>query len=104
MSNESPIVSFRIPLDVVNRLIAEGKLPEDYNKSALSNLVKDTFLNSIGAEVQKPVDVNDVYSKLSEISERLAALEKAQDINSVNATPKSASTKTKAQTKNSQSA
>lgn len=99
MSNESPIVSFRIPLDVVNRLIAEGKLPEDYNKSALSNLVKDTFLNSIGAEVQKPVDVNDVYSKLSEIFERLAALEKAQGTDNINTLPKGASTKPKTQTK-----
>lgn len=80
-SQESPIVSFRVPLSAIERLRQSGKLKPGYTKSELSNLIKSEWLAIIGEEVPINVDartvdtVNDkvdaVYSKLDEVLELL---------------------------------
>ncbi len=80
-SQESPIVSFRVPLSVVERLQQSGKLKPGYTKSDLSNLIKNEWLANAGEEVPINVDartvdsVNDkvdaVYSRLDEVLQLL---------------------------------
>jgi hypothetical protein len=80
-SQESPIVSFRVPLGVIERLQQAGKLKPGYTKSELSNLIKSEWLAIAGEEVPITVDarsvdaVNDkvdaVYSKLDEVLQLL---------------------------------
>ena len=72
MSNESPIVSFRVPLSVIKELIAKGRLTEEYTKSELSNLVKEDWLKSqsIDFDVSVPHSVlEQVLAKLNKIEE-----------------------------------
>ncbi|MGB3755000.1 MAG: hypothetical protein WBA07_01315 [Rivularia sp. (in: cyanobacteria)] len=70
MSNESPIVSFRVPLSAVKELVAKGRLTEEYTKSELSNLVKEDWLKSqsIDFDVAVPNSLlEQVLNKLNKI-------------------------------------
>ena len=72
MSNESPIVSFRVPLSAVKELIAKGRLTEEYTKSELSNLVKEDWLKSQSIDFNVPVPnsvLEKVLAKLNNIEE-----------------------------------
>ena len=60
MSNESPIVSFRVPLDAIAKLKESGRLPENFSKSDLSNLIKNDWLATLGQEVPMVVDARNV--------------------------------------------
>lgn len=77
MSKESPIVSFRLPLDAVERLIESGRLKPNYNKSELSNLIKNDWLAGSGEAVKINVDartVDAVHSKLDKLDDILELL------------------------------
>lgn len=74
-SNESPIVSFRVPLDVIDRLIAKGVLKSDYTKSDLSRVAKDELLRAVDANIQAPINVDDVYGKVDAVYSRLDKLD-----------------------------
>ncbi|MEO1762418.1 MAG: hypothetical protein AAFR83_10675 [Cyanobacteria bacterium J06629_18] len=70
MSNESPIVSFRVPLSAIKELIAKGRLKEEYTKSELSNLVKEDWLKSQSIDFNVPVPnsvLEKVLAKLNKI-------------------------------------
>ena len=72
MSNESPIVSFRVPLSAIKELIAKGRLTEEYTKSELSNLVKEDWLKSqaIDFDVSVPHSIlEQVLAKLNKIEQ-----------------------------------
>ena len=74
MSKESPIVSFRVPLEVVERLVASGKLKPEHTKSELSNLIKNEWLAGADEEVKLTVDARDVaelHPKLDEVLQLL---------------------------------
>lgn len=70
MSNESPIVSFRVPLSAIQELIAQGRLTEEYTKSELSNLIKEDWLKSQAIDFDVPVPnsvLEEVLAKLNKI-------------------------------------
>lgn len=70
MSNESPIVSFRVPLSGIKELIAKGRLTEEYTKSELSNLIKEDWLKSQAIDFDVPVPnsvLEEVLAKLNKI-------------------------------------
>lgn len=74
-SKESPIVSFRVPYSVVEKLITEGRLKPNHIKSELSNLIKNDWLASVDAGVEPTVSVNTVYEQLAKIDRVLEILE-----------------------------
>ncbi|WP_206757662.1 DNA-directed RNA polymerase subunit alpha C-terminal domain-containing protein [Nostoc sp. FACHB-892] len=74
-SKESPIVSFRVPHSVVEKLITEGRLKPNHIKSELSNLIKNDWLASVDAGVEPTVSVNTVYEQLAKIDRVLEILE-----------------------------
>ncbi|QHG20640.1 DNA-directed RNA polymerase subunit alpha C-terminal domain-containing protein [Nostoc sp. ATCC 53789] len=74
-SKESPIVSFRVPHSVVEKLITEGRLKPSHIKSELSNLIKNDWLASVDAGVEATVSVNTVYEQLAKIDRVLEILE-----------------------------
>ncbi|MEJ6485528.1 DNA-directed RNA polymerase subunit alpha C-terminal domain-containing protein [Nostoc punctiforme UO1] len=74
-SKESPIVSFRVPHSVVEKLITEGRLKPSHIKSELSNLIKNDWLASVDAGVEPTVSVNTVYEQLAKIDRVLEILE-----------------------------
>lgn len=74
-TKESPIVSFRVPHSVVEKLITEGRLKPNHIKSELSNLIKDDWLTSVDAGVEPTVSVNTVYEQLAKIDRVLEILE-----------------------------
>jgi DNA-directed RNA polymerase alpha subunit len=74
-NNESPIVSFRVPHSVVEKLITEGRLKPNHIKSELSNLIKNDWLASVDAGVEPTVSVNTVYEQLAKIDRVLEILE-----------------------------
>ena len=76
MSNESPIVSFRVPLSAIKELIAKGRLTEEYTKSELSNLVKEDWLKS------QAIDFNVVVpnSLLEKILSQLNKIETEENL------------------------
>jgi DNA-directed RNA polymerase subunit alpha len=74
-SKESPIVSFRVPHSVVEKLITEGRLKPNHIKSELSNLIKNDWLASVDAGVEPTVSVNTVYEQLAKIDRILEILE-----------------------------
>ncbi|QIR36821.1 hypothetical protein HCG51_08760 [Tolypothrix sp. PCC 7910] len=74
-SKESPIVSFRVPLSVVEKLITDGRLKSNHIKSELSNLIKNDWLTSVDAGVEPTVSVNTVYEQLTKIDRILEILE-----------------------------
>ncbi|MBC1280366.1 hypothetical protein GNF10_31605 [Nostoc sp. UCD121] len=74
-SKESPIVSFRVPHSVVEKLITEGRLKPNHIKSELSNLIKNDWLTSVDAGVEPTVNVNTVYEQLAKIDRVLEILE-----------------------------
>lgn len=74
-TKESPIVSFRVPHSVVEKLITEGRLKPNHIKSELSNLIKNDWLTSVDAGVEPTVSVNTVYEQLAKIDRVLEILE-----------------------------
>lgn len=74
-SKESPIVSFRVPHSVIEKLITEGRLKPNHIKSELSNLIKNDWLASVDAGVEPTVSVNTVYEQLAKIDRVLEILE-----------------------------
>ncbi|WP_448273463.1 DNA-directed RNA polymerase subunit alpha C-terminal domain-containing protein [Nostoc sp. DSM 114160] len=74
-TKESPIVSFRVPHSVVEKLITEGRLKPNHIKSELSNLIKNDWLASVDAGVEPTVSVNTVYEQLTKIDRVLEILE-----------------------------
>ena len=74
-TKESPIVSFRVPHSVVEKLITEGRLKSNHIKSELSNLIKNDWLASVDAGVEPTVSVNTVYEQLAKIDRVLEILE-----------------------------
>ncbi|RCJ38986.1 hypothetical protein A6769_08075 [Nostoc punctiforme NIES-2108] len=74
-SKESPIVSFRVPHSVIEKLITEGRLKPNHIKSELSNLIKNDWLTSVDAGVEPTVSVNTVYEQLAKIDRVLEILE-----------------------------
>jgi hypothetical protein len=70
-SKESPIASFRVPLDVIAKLIDKGVLKEDYNKSDLSRVAREELFRSIDADIQAPINVDDVYGKVDNVDSKL---------------------------------
>ncbi|WP_167315642.1 DNA-directed RNA polymerase subunit alpha C-terminal domain-containing protein [Nostoc punctiforme] len=74
-TKESPIVSFRVPHSVVEKLITEGRLKPNHIKSELSNLIKNDWLASVDAGVEPTVSVNTVYEQLAKIDRVLEILE-----------------------------
>lgn len=74
-SKESPIVSFRVPYSVVEKLITEGRLKPNHIKSELSNLIKNDWLASVDAGIEPNVSVNIVYEQLAKIDRVLEILE-----------------------------
>ncbi|WP_448267130.1 DNA-directed RNA polymerase subunit alpha C-terminal domain-containing protein [Nostoc sp. DSM 114159] len=74
-TKESPIVSFRVPHSVVEKLITDGRLKPNYIKSELSNLIKNDWLASVDAGVEPIVSVNTVYEQLAKIDRVLEILE-----------------------------
>ena len=74
-SKESPIVSFRVPHSVVEKLITEGRLKPSHIKSELSNLIKNDWLASVDAGVEPTLSVNTVYEQLAKIDRVLEILE-----------------------------
>ncbi|MEH1766078.1 DNA-directed RNA polymerase subunit alpha C-terminal domain-containing protein [Nostoc sp.] len=74
-SKESPIVSFRVPHSVVEKLITEGRLKPNHIKSELSNLIKNDWLTSVDAGVEPNVNVNTFYEQLAKIDRVLEILE-----------------------------
>jgi DNA-directed RNA polymerase subunit alpha len=74
-NKESPIVSFRVPHSVVEKLITEGRLKPNHIKSELSNLIKNDWLTSVDAGVELTVSVNTVYEQLAKIDRVLEILE-----------------------------
>ena len=74
-TKESPIVSFRVPHSVVEKLITEGRLKPSHIKSELSNLIKNDWLASVDAGVEPTVSVNTVYEQLAKIDRVLEILE-----------------------------
>lgn len=74
-SKESPIVSFRVPHSVVEKLITEGRLKPNHIKSELSNLIKNDWLASVDAGIEPNVSVNTVYEQLAKIDRVLEILE-----------------------------
>ncbi len=79
-SKESPIISFRVPLEAIAKLQESGRLGENFTKSELSNLIKNDWLASLGTEVPVVVDgasvakdesVNAVYEKVEEVLQLL---------------------------------
>lgn len=77
-SKESPIVSFRVPHSVVEKLITDGRLKPSHIKSELSNLIKNDWLASVDAGVEPTVSVNTVYEQLAKIDRVLEILENNQ--------------------------
>jgi len=80
VSKESPIISFRVPLEAIAKLQESGRLGENFTKSELSNLIKNDWLASLGTEVPVVVDgasvakdetVNAVYEKVEEVLQLL---------------------------------
>ena len=84
-TKESPIVSFRVPHSVVEKLITEGRLKPNHIKSELSNLVKDDWLTSVDAGVEPTVSVNTVYEQLAKIDRVLEILEDNKTVSVVDA-------------------
>ncbi|MCC5631152.1 DNA-directed RNA polymerase subunit alpha C-terminal domain-containing protein [Nostoc sphaeroides] len=84
-TKESPIVSFRVPHSVVEKLITEGRLKPNHIKSELSNLVKDDWLTSVDAGVEATVSVNTVYEQLAKIDRVLEILEDNKTVRVVDA-------------------
>ncbi|MGF2040095.1 MAG: DNA-directed RNA polymerase subunit alpha C-terminal domain-containing protein [Nostoc sp. CmiVER01] len=74
-NKESPIVSFRVPHSVVEKLITEGRLKPNHIKSELSNLIKNDWLASVDAGIEPNVSVNTVYEQLAKIDRVLEILE-----------------------------
>ncbi|MBD2450899.1 hypothetical protein H6G76_27980 [Nostoc sp. FACHB-152] len=74
-NKESPIVSFRVPHSVVEKLITDGRLKPNHIKSELSNLIKNDWLASVDAGVEPTVSVNTVYEQLAKIDRVLEILE-----------------------------
>lgn len=74
-TKESPIVSFRVPHSVVEKLITDGRLKSNHIKSELSNLIKNDWLASVDAGVEPTVSVNTVYEQLAKIDRVLEILE-----------------------------
>ncbi|MDZ8224636.1 DNA-directed RNA polymerase subunit alpha C-terminal domain-containing protein [Nostoc sp. ChiVER01] len=74
-TKESPIVSFRVPHSVVEKLITDGRLKPNHTKSELSNLIKNDWLASVDAGVEPTVSVNTVYEQLVKIDRVLEILE-----------------------------
>ncbi|MBN3948006.1 MAG: hypothetical protein HWQ38_16710 [Nostoc sp. NMS7] len=74
-TKESPIVSFRVPHSVVEKLITEGRLKPNHIKSELSNLIKNDWLASVDAGVEPTLSVNTVYEQLAKIDRVLEILE-----------------------------
>ena len=70
-SKESPIVSFRVPLDVIEKLIAKGALKPDYTKSDLAKIARDELFRAVDTDIQAPINVDDVYGKVDAVHNRL---------------------------------
>ncbi|MDZ8227835.1 DNA-directed RNA polymerase subunit alpha C-terminal domain-containing protein [Nostoc sp. ChiVER01] len=73
--DQEPIVSFRVPHSVVEKLITEGRLKPNHIKSELSNLIKNDWLASVDAGIELNVSVNTVYEQLAKIDRVLEILE-----------------------------
>ncbi len=84
-SKESPIVSFRVPHSVVEKLITDGRLKPSHIKSELSNLIKNDWLASVDAGVEPTVSVNTVYEQLAKIDRVLEILEDNKPVSVVDA-------------------
>ncbi|MBD2439791.1 DNA-directed RNA polymerase subunit alpha C-terminal domain-containing protein [Nostoc sp. FACHB-110] len=82
-TKESPIVSFRVPHSVVEKLITDGRLKPNHIKSELSNLIKNDWLASVDAGVEPIVSVNTVYEQLAKIDRILEILEDNQSVSLV---------------------
>lgn len=75
---ESPLVSFRIPLPVIDQLIKAQQISENYTKSELSSLVKAVFLEQFGASYQVSINsefLHDLADNAIEAKQVAEALE-----------------------------
>ncbi|MDF5729663.1 MAG: hypothetical protein PUP92_17070 [Rhizonema sp. PD38] len=68
---ESPIVSFRVPLEIIEKLIAKGLLKPNYNKSDLSRIAKDELLKSVDAGIPIPVNADEVLEKVDTVHTKI---------------------------------
>ncbi len=52
-------------------LVNKGVLGQPYNKTEISRIAKDELLRAAGADIEAPINVQDVYSRLSAVEQKL---------------------------------